>query len=278
MRPLSPTFTAHLYNGLHEHLMTLLRGLAPADWNRPTVCRDWLVRDIAAHILDTQTRTLSFGRDEMQPPAGPAPEDYRALVTMLNGLNAGWVRTMRRVSPAVLVEFLALTGPQQADYVMSRDPYALAPVPVAWAGETGSPNWFHIGRDYTEYWHHQQQIREAVGAPLLAGRDWLRPALEIFIRVLPETYRRTAAKPDRSVNVCIHGEAGGAWALSSQDGRWQLFEGEAPAPNASVSLSDDTAWRIFTKGLSREEAAQRVRIEGDQELGSVLLSALAIMA
>jgi hypothetical protein len=33
---------------------------------------------------------------------------------------------------------------------------------VAWAGEAESKNWFHVARDYSEKWHHQQQIREAV--------------------------------------------------------------------------------------------------------------------
>jgi hypothetical protein len=200
------------------------------------------------------------------------------LVALLNELNADWVRIMRRVSPAVLVDFLALTGPQQAAYVMSLDPYSPAPVPVAWAGQMVSPNWFHIGRDYTEYWHHQQQIRDAVGAPLPAGRQWLGPALEIFVRALPVTYRQVAALPGQSVNVAIHGEAGGTWALLSEDGRWQLFEGQAQVPAASVSLDGDTAWRIFTKGLLREEAAPRVRIEGDAGLGAVFLTSLAIMA
>jgi uncharacterized protein (TIGR03083 family) len=278
MQPLAPTFTAHLYKGLHEQLMELLRGLPPGDWLRPTVCRDWLVRDIAAHILDTQTRTLSFGRDRLSLPAGPAPADYAALVTLLNNLNADWVNLMRRVSPALLVDFLAITGPQQADYVVSRDPYAPAPVPVAWAGETQSPNWFHIGRDYTEYWHHQQQIRDAVGAPLLLGREWLRPTLEIFIRALPVTYQRTAAPPGSSVNVAIEGDGGGSWALARHHSVWQLFEGQTESPSATVRLSGDTAWRIFSKGLPRDEAARRVRIEGDAGLGEAFLGTLAIMA
>ncbi len=279
MQPLAPTFTAHLYRPLHEKLMELLRGLEPADWLRPTVCREWLVRDIASHILDTQIRTLSFGRDKLPLPSGAAaPADYAGLVSLLNGFNADWVRVMQRVSPAVMVEFLALTGPQQADYVMSLDSYVPAPVAVAWAGETVSANWFHIGRDYTEYWHHQQQIRDAVGAPPLTGRAWLYPALAIFVRALPLTYRRTAPAPGASVNVAIEGEAGGSWALLSQDGAWQLFEGEAPTPSASIRLSDDTAWRIFTKGLAHEEAARRVRMEGDPVLGGVFLETLAIMA
>jgi uncharacterized protein (TIGR03083 family) len=71
MQPLTPTFTAHLYAGLHEHLMELLRGLTAADWQRATLCREWSVRDIVAHMLDTQTRTLSFGRDGLRLSTSP---------------------------------------------------------------------------------------------------------------------------------------------------------------------------------------------------------------
>lgn len=46
--------------------------------------------------------------------------------------------------------------------------------------------------------------------------------------------------------------------------------------------SDDwgrpTAWRLFSKGLSTAEARERVTLEGDQALGSVILGALAVMA
>jgi hypothetical protein len=80
------------------------------------------------------------------------------------------------------------------------------------------------------------------------------------------------------VNVTIQGEAGGNWVLTNQDGRWRLCEGAAQSPSAGIVLSDDTAWRIFTKGPGREEAAGRVRIEGDRDLGAPFLSALAIMA
>jgi hypothetical protein len=42
---------------------------------------------------------------------------------------------------------------------------------VARAGEEASLNWFNIAREYSERSLHQQQIREAVGAPGLTGRE-----------------------------------------------------------------------------------------------------------
>ena len=55
-----------LFPGLHRELMTLLRGLQPADWLHPTACAMWSVKDIVAHLLDTCLRRLSFDRDRLQ--------------------------------------------------------------------------------------------------------------------------------------------------------------------------------------------------------------------
>lgn len=279
MRPVEPVLTAHRFAGLHDHLLALLRTLSTADWQKPTACRDWNVRDIAAHILDTQVRLLSLGRDRMAPPPPDVPIDgYPSLVGYLNQLNADWVRATRRMSPRLLTEFLSITGPALADHVTSLDPDAPALFPVAWAGDLTSPNWFDIGRNYTEYWHHQQQIRDAVGAPPLTAREWLYPVLALFLRALPHAYRATPATEGQALIVEITGEAGGQWSLVRDAGAWQLFDGEAPDPLAHVSLTDDTAWRLFTKGLNRSEAAARSRISGDQALGAVFLNTLAIMA
>jgi hypothetical protein len=39
-----------------------------------------------------------------------------------------------------------------------------------------------------------------------------------------------------------------------------------------------TAWKLWTKGLSPEEARDRVTFEGDQGLGERVLRAVAIIA
>jgi hypothetical protein len=38
------------------------------------------------------------------------------------------------------------------------------------------------------------------------------------------------------------------------------------------------AWRIFTKGISASEAQSGIRVEGEQRLGSHVLSMIAVMA
>jgi hypothetical protein len=45
-----------------------------------------------------------------------------------------------------------------------------------------------------------------------------------------------------------------------------------------VSLSQEAAWKLFSKGLSPEQAGRNVTIDGDLRLGQPMLGALAIMA
>ncbi len=277
LRPVQPLLLLDRFAPLQDELITLLRRLEPADWQRPTVCALWSVRDIVAHLLDDDLRRLSFHRDGQPPPAA-AIDSYAALVASINRMNNEWVAVARRMSPRLLVELLEVTGPMVVDLFRSINPDAPAHWPVAWAGEDASAHWFDVGRDYTERWLHQQQIRDAVGAASLAGREWLHPVLALFVRALPVPYRAVKRPEGTAVALAVEGPAGGDWTLRREAGTWRLFEGRPPAPDATVTLSDDTAWRLFSKGLTGAAARDRVRIAGDQALGDVALGALAVMA
>ena len=280
MRPLAPTLTAPLFRGLSDELVGLLGSLEAADWDRPTLAGAWRVRDVAAHLLDGDLRKLSFHRDGHPPPAPAAPiSGERQLTAYLDQLNAGWVEAARRLSPRLLTRLLAVSGPEVAAFVESLDPQGLALFPVAWAGEDVSLNWMDTGREYTERWHHQQQIREATGRMGLVARQWLRPVIDISMRALPHAYRGIAADVGAALRFVIEGPAGGEWILSREAGCWRLGgASEADgAASARVSLSEDTAWRIFFKALSPAEAERRVSIEGDVALGRAFVSARAVM-
>jgi len=271
-------FLAHRFAALNPELISLLRGLEPSDWNRPTACAEWSVKDIAAHLLDGNVRRLSFQRDRCRPPSDDPIHSYPELVAYLNRLNAEWVKAARRLSPELLVQLLELTGPQVADLFLSLDPFGPALFSVAWAGQDASPNWFDIAREYTERWLHQQQIREAVGAPGLTGREWLHPVLDVFLRALPFSFRTLERGAGCAVGIEIQGDAGGYWTVRRSPQEWELFAGSLPHPDASVRLSQDTAWRLLSKGLRAGEARERVWILGDSDLGNAFLRTLSVMA
>ena len=277
MQPVEPILVADLFGEVHDELLHLLHDLTPEDWYKPTVAGGWLVRDIAAHLLDSDIRRLSYQRDQAPVVPSSRPiENYGDLVSFLDQLNADWVRAMRRASPAVLLDFLSSTGPQVATLFRSLDPMGPALFGVAWAGESQSLHWFDVAREYTEKWHHQQQIRDAVGAPPLTQRKWLFPVLDTFLRGLPHRFRELDAPRGTEIHFAMSGDAGGDWTLIRED-RWQLWSGVSEQPACRVATDADTAWRLLTKGLRPEQAHGRIVLVGDERLAQPFLGMLAIM-
>lgn len=278
LKLVEPILIADLFPALHHELMRLLRSLSAEDWFKSTAAGHWRVRDVVAHLLDGDMRQISFRRDELPPVDPPFPiNGYADLVRFLDGLNAEWVAALQRVSPRLLSDLHAVTGPEVSRIFGELDPFAPALFGVAWAGEASSQNWFDTAREYTERWHHQQQIRDAVGAPPLTSRTWLHPVLDTFLRALPHRYRDAEAPDSTSIAIDIRGEAGGAWTLRRESSSWHLFEGKSEDPACIVRCSDDTAWRMMTKGIRVDEAADRSAVEGERGLADPFFGTLAIM-
>jgi len=278
MKPVEPIYLTELFPKLDLRLIELLNELSTEDWKKPTVCPLWNVKDIAAHLLDTNFRRLSSLRDNYSGEPAEGIDTYQGLVDFLNRLNADWVKAAKRLSPRILIDLLEQTGDQVYQVFNSLDPHAPARISVAWAGEDESANWFDIAREYTEKWHHQQQIRMAVNRPGIMEREIYFPVLDTFMRALPFTYKDVDAEEGTLLRFRINGEAGGEWYLLRDDRRWQLLS-EAGGPCISeVTIDQNIAWRLFTKGIDRDEARQQIVIQGKTEPGSKILGMLSVMA
>ncbi|HRW08151.1 MAG TPA: maleylpyruvate isomerase N-terminal domain-containing protein, partial [Caldilineaceae bacterium] len=120
MQPVQPILTAHLFPELHEALMALLRDLTAAEWQQPTACTGWTVKDVAAHLLGDDIGKLSAARDGYRAGRFDATS-WEELVAAINGANEQWVRALKRMSPLLLCEFLDTTGQQVAAYFATLD-------------------------------------------------------------------------------------------------------------------------------------------------------------
>ena len=276
LRPMERLDVAPLFAPLHRELLQLLRSLSEEAWGRPTIAGKWRVRDIAAHLLDGELRKLSAQRDRHVYRAGDPPRTYDDVVSLINSLNATGVGYGERLSPRMLVDLLGVTGKWFSDFVVTLDPDAEAMYPVAWAGESQSQNWMDTGREYTEQWHHQMQIRDAVGAPLLLDDSWYEPLLSFSVRALPRTYAAVPAAGGTSINVHID-DRPWAWCLVREGEGWRIYQGSVAEPDASVHIPFDDAWRIFYNALDPSAAESRLRIERDRRLGLPLLAARSVM-
>ena len=265
-----------LIPALDQKLIELLETLSPSDWKKQTIAPHWKVEDVVLHLLDGNIRILSMHRDGYFGVPPGSINSYDDLLAYLNQLNADWIRAAKRMSPKLVLELLKQTNKEIADYLTTIDLFSPALFSVAWAGEETSANWFHWAREYTEKWHHQQQIRLAIGKEKeLYKREWYHPYLETSIRALPHHYRNFPGKKDEVLSFEITGEAGGIWHLYHDGNKWIQAENLKVTENL-ITIEGEIAWRLFTKGIKKEET--KIKIKGNKQAGEYLLSMLAVIA
>ncbi|MBE0696642.1 MAG: maleylpyruvate isomerase family mycothiol-dependent enzyme [Anaerolineaceae bacterium] len=270
-----PVLTTELFPEIFEELLMLLSSLTVEEWHRPTTCAGWSVKDVALHLLGGEVGNLSRRRDGVVTSASISSWDE--LVIFINEWNQEWVRVTQRVSPQLLIDLLSLTGRQMCAYFEGLDPFALGDS-VSWAGPEPAPVWLDLAREYTERWHHQQHIRDAVGRPGLKQPRYFAPVLGAFMHALPYTYREVNAAQGTCVTVTLTGESGGRWTVQRAGESWRLFSGAPEQPDAEVVIDQDLAWRLFTRGVSEGEAREQITVKGSQSLGFKVLGMVSIIA
>nr|WP_299341531.1 maleylpyruvate isomerase N-terminal domain-containing protein [Allomuricauda sp.] len=273
-----PIDTRPLFKPLDKKLIELLKSLEADDWNKQTVAKDWKVKDVVSHIIDTKLRTLSMQRDKYFGEKAPEINSYGDLVAFINKLNADWIQASKRFSPEVLIFLLESIGDSTADYYNSLDPWDEAIFAVDWAGESKSYNWMHLAREYTEYWHHQQQIRDAVGQQGIMTKTFFHPFMDTFFQALPHTFKDVEAEPGTLVEVHITSDIGGTWYLQKLEGDWQLVEKADNTHDAYVEIPFDVSWILFSKSLRPHEVMGKVKIEGRKELATKVLEMVSVIA
>lgn len=274
---LPPILTAHLFAKLEALLIELLRSLRPDEWELQTVAPAWKVKDVAAHLLDTQLRKLSLARDGYVPESASRVASAADLATVINRLNHEGVATYRRFSPQVLTSLMEAASAQSAAYHSGLDPFAAAAFAVSWAGESQSANWFDTARELTERWHHQQQIRLAVRKPGIMTPEFYHPVLDCFMRGLPFAYRDQLAPDGTLAQFDIAGDCGGSWYLLREASTWRLVSSPPARPVSHTEIPQDIAWLIFTKGMDRDAARRQVKVTGNPNVGLHILQMIAIV-
>lgn len=271
---LQPVLVTDLFPELRAELERVLDSLTDEQWEYPTVCAGWTVRDVALHLLGTRVGLLSGSRDHDGQWA--TIDNWQELVAFIDAQNDLWVKAARRISRKLLISLLGFTNDQIITFLNSLDPYALRG-PIGWAGDQPDATWLHIARELTEQWAHHQHICDAVGITSLKEARFVHPVLSTYVRALPHTYRTTPAPIDTLVQLVVTGEGGGKWHLVREAQGWVLYADTDLTPSASLTMDADTAWRLFTKGLDAETIRQRADFEGDRALAEVMLDSVAII-
>ncbi len=270
-----PLNVIHLFAEMRAELLAVLSNADDSAWQNPTACAGWTVKDVALHVLGDSIGYLSWHRD--QDGMTLSADSFDELVKLINQHNDLWVRANRRMSKRILLNLLQVTGDELHDYFQTVNPME-GSHPVAWSGKKDAPMWLQIARELTEYWMHHQHICEGLGIDSLKNRRFLHPVLSAFVHALPRTYTDVSADDGTIIEFAVTGEAADSWFLVREKAEWNLYANVDAESTCCITMSDDTAWRLFTKGITNSQAQERSVVEGDQVLGNVIFNSVAILA
>lgn len=247
------------------------RDLNEADWDRPTDCPGWTVRDQLAHMVGTE-RALA---GEATPPA--APPGLAHVHNPIGEMNEAWVASMRAQPGAeVLAAFDRITADRLAtlramsDADLERD----GPSPIGVV-----PYGVFMRVRVMDCWVHEQDMRRAVGRPGHLDGPAAEVALDRFTGSLGYVVGKRVGAPDgTTVVIEITGPLETARTIDVAGGRASVVEGRADRePVVAVSLSWDTFARLVAGRLAGDRALSEgmVEITGDKEMGERLVTNLA---
>ncbi|MFF3350789.1 maleylpyruvate isomerase family mycothiol-dependent enzyme [Streptomyces sp. NPDC002779] len=266
-----PIDTRPLFGPELASLLDLLRGLQRNEWSR-AAAPGWTVHDVAAHILGGYQGRLGWNTESPQR-ARVAGESLEAFI---HRVNQEWVDLHADHSPAELIEALELAGTQVTRQFEGTD-LAATGLGVSWAGADPAPKWLDVAREFTEYWTHRQQIRQATGQATDPEPNALSAVLDIFMRALPHTLRHTPAPAGTQLQVVIDESAISTWTVTATADRWSLAETPTGRPTASVRLDPETAWRLCTRSIDPGTALARARISGERQLAEAACQIVSIV-
>lgn len=272
--PDEPPFdVAPLFLTERARLGELLAGLAPGDWRRPSPCPGWTVLGLCAHLAGDDLSFLARHRDAHF--GTPGPDDATDFIAWLDDMQDEWVRAARRLSPRIVADLLAWSGPQVAAVLRAEDARART-ASVSWAGTGPVPVWLDQARELSEYWIHRQQLLTAVGRPGDLRADLAGPVLDGLRWAYPFRLGQLPSRPGDTVTIAISGPVERTWVLVASPAGWEFRDAPGPCVIASLGLTTGQAWRLLTSNLPAADRS-RIAAAGDAAALDVLFATRAII-
>lgn len=219
LRPLGRREAVELGRVEYRRFVEALRELAAADWERPTECEGWTVRDLAGHLAGAMTTASSFAAIVREQVA-VTRRSKRTGEAPVDAMTAIQVERMAGVPTEELVARMAATADAAADG-RRRVPGAVARI-VRFKVEMGS---------ISETWKLDYLL-----GPILTRDTWLHrvsdlaravdrePVLDAAHdgRIVADIAGEWASRHGEPVDLVLEGAAGGRFVHRGGGDRIEL--------------------------------------------------------
>lgn len=249
----------------------LLSTLSPVDWEAPSPCPGWRVRDVVAHVIGTES-----GLDGQQAPATDV--DVTTLPHVHNEIaaaNERWVLSMRDAPSEQLEDwFWAITRRRLAALRSMSETDFAAP---SWTPAGPSTYGRFMRIRLFDCWLHEQDVREALRRP---GHD-SGPCAELALDEIEAALgylvgKRAQAPTGSSVSIRLTGPVRREFQVEVTD-RARLVDRLVGPPTATLRLSSNLFTRLAGGRVVPEAHLREVELSGDEELGRRIASNLAFI-
>jgi uncharacterized protein (TIGR03083 family) len=248
------------------------RDLGDPEWDLPSECPGWTVRDVLSHLIGIERVLLG----------DPSPEPLTVLPphvgNEIGARNEAWVEPRRsRPGPVVLEEFRDITARRLADlrsWPGSRFD-EIGPSPI---GEVPYREFMRVR--VMDCWVHEQDIRVATGRPGHASGPAAQLSLERLVSAIPFVVGKQAGAPEgSSVRFTLRESPPRSIDVVVRDGRAKTVPGLDGQPTASLDMAVEVFWRLTCGRVDGKAArlAGLVEVAGNDELASRVLDAMAFM-
>src|SRR3954470_3927287 len=190
----------------YRRIGRLLADLGDDDWQRPTDCTEWDVRDLVAHLVGNAEMSASVREMRRQQKLG---RRLRPGGPDIDGMTAVQVQERVDVPPDQLVRDLADVA-VRAVRARRRIPAPLRALPIPFGPPLGTrPLGYLMGCIYTrDAWLHRVDLARATGRPLELNA-------EHDGRIVADVVAEWASVHRQPYRLTLTGPAGGQFAAGT---------------------------------------------------------------
>jgi len=255
-----------------DDIDTLLDGLGEQHWQTHTSLPGWDVHDVTSHLIGTESMLQGAATPE-------ADVDISTLKHVRNDigvLNERWVRKLRGVGPADLLERFRTTTAQRRKALLDMDDDAWNQITATPAGPDTYGRFMRVR--IFDCWMHELDIRDAVarpadGAELVCSASAL--ALDEMAASMGFVVGKLGKAPD---GARVAFELTGPMARTIRvavDGRAAVVDEFADTPTTVVRLDGLQFTRLCGGRPLGDDRPREIEFDGDAEVGQRIVDHMA---
>ncbi|MDT0307118.1 maleylpyruvate isomerase family mycothiol-dependent enzyme [Streptomyces sp. DSM 44917] len=254
-----------------EAISELVSSLVDGEWNRPTECPGWSVRDVVSHVIGGECEALGDPR-----PIHTLPRDLYHVTDETTRYLEVQVDVRRHHTGPEMTSELEYTIIRRSRQLRNerRKPEDVISYPLY--GKTTLAD-FLQARVF-DVWTHEQDVRRALRRPGNLDSPAAHIARDVLLTRLAKVIAEDAGAPRRSAFVFdVHGPVEFLRTVRVNDeGQGSVDSSPSLGPLVTFTLDWETFARLVSGRVRGRRVADRLKIEGDADVAERIITSFPL--